>query len=74
MPESKRHLYVRSEVDLPGNKRVGPGVLAELDITDDQAKSLPKSVLRAATADEIEAAEQRAAKRRAEQQTGGGKK
>lgn len=73
MATAKKNLYLLSEVDLPtGEKaeqpgdpkptrRVGPGVLSELDISDEEVASLPRGVVRAATADEIEAAEQRAA-------------
>jgi hypothetical protein len=71
MATAKKNLYLTSEVDIPTGekqekgemkplKRVGPGILSELDITDAEIKTLPRGVVRAATADEIEAAEQRA--------------
>jgi hypothetical protein len=73
MPSSKKNLYLASEVHLPTGEKaarpgdplpirsVGPGVLSELDISDAEIKKLPRSVIRAATADEIEAAELREA-------------
>lgn len=36
-------------------KRVGPGLLSELDLSDEQIAQLPRSVIRSATADEIRA-------------------
>jgi hypothetical protein len=36
-------------------KRVGPGLLSELDLTDEQIEKLPRGVVRSATADEIRA-------------------
>lgn len=73
MATKKTHLYLASEVDIPTGKapaqrgdpkptkRVGPGLLSDLDITDEEIKSLPRGVLRNATVDEIEAAERREA-------------
>lgn len=72
MATAKKNLYLASEVDLPSGgkpekpgdpkptKRVGPGILSELELSDEEIKGLPRSVIRPATADEIENAEQRA--------------
>lgn len=72
MPSKKEYLYLTTQVDLPSGekpdkpgdplplKRVGPGLLSEMDITDAQIKTLPRGVVRAATADEIEAGDTRA--------------
>lgn len=76
MPSEKKNLFLTTEVDVPtGEKpekpgdpiptrRVGPGLLSELDIPDTALKKLQsgraRGVIRPATADEIEAGEQRA--------------
>src|SRR4051812_38432292 len=72
MPSEKKNLYLAHQVDVPTGakaekpgepiplKRVGPGLLSEVDLTDKEIKSLPRGAVRAATADEIEAGEQRA--------------
>lgn len=73
MPTKREHLYLTTEVDVlaggkpekPGDplpvKRVGPGLLSEVeDLTEAHIKKLPRGVVRPATADEIEAGQQRA--------------
>lgn len=72
MPRKKENLYLTSQVDIPtGEKaerpgdplpvrRVGPGLLSEMEITDEQAEGLPRGLVRPATADEIEAGQNRA--------------
>lgn len=72
MATAKKNLYLTSEVDLPSGekptrptdplptRRVGPGILSELEISDAEIKTLPRGVVRPATADEIEGAESRA--------------
>jgi hypothetical protein len=69
MPTSKKYLYLASEVHVPTGekpqkpgdplpiKSVGPGVLADLDLSDAEIKTIPRSLIRPASADEIEAAE-----------------
>ena len=70
MADSKnKYLYLMSEVDVPTGekpekgeprptKRVGPGIVANLDLTQAQIDKLPRGVVRKATADEIQAAEE----------------
>lgn len=72
MPKKKENLYLTSQVDvLTGDeakkdtdpkptRRVGPGLLSEMDLTDEQVEKLPRGTVRPATADEIEAGQNRA--------------
>lgn len=76
MPSDKKNLYLTTEVDVPTGekpekpgdptptKRVGPGLLSEMNLSDGDIKKLQsgraRGVIRPATADEIETGEQRA--------------
>lgn len=46
-------------------RRVGPGLLSELDLTDEQIEKLPRGMIRSATADEIRAGDQAAQRKKA---------
>lgn len=71
MATEKGHLFLTVEVDVPTGgkpekagdpiplKKVGPGLLSDLDITDAEVKKLPRGSVRDATADEIEASKNR---------------
>jgi hypothetical protein len=73
----RKYKFLTAQVDVPTGKkaeragdplptkRVGPGLLSELDITDEQASKLPRQLVRSATADEIQAADNAAAARKA---------
>lgn len=79
MAKGKEYLYLASQVDIPTGekpdrpgdpppiKRVGPGLLSELDISDKEIERLPRGVVRNATADEIEAGASRATAAKAAQ-------
>lgn len=68
-PSTSKYLYLMAEVDVPtGEKprkeddpkptrRVGPGLLSKLDLSQKEIESLPRGIVRKATADEIEAAD-----------------
>ena len=77
MATKREHQFLSVEVDLPTGKkpdregdpiptrRVGPGLLSELEISDEEVKKLPRGVVRDATVAEMEAAENTAISRKA---------
>jgi hypothetical protein len=79
MPTGKKYQYLATEIDVPTGekparagdpkpvKRFGPGLLSELGLSDKDVENLPRGVIRPATADEIEAADNRAATAEARQ-------
>lgn len=73
MSNKREYQFLTAEVHVPTGaiparetdplpvRSVGPGVLSELDLSDDEVAALPQNVIRPATAAEIEAAQTKAA-------------